>query len=51
MSLFKEDNPLRQLVEQLILDEVKHIEELEMYLREDGTSSSKSKSKTVAKVN
>lgn len=32
-STFKNDNHLRQLVEQLIMDEVAHIEELEMYLR------------------
>ncbi|MCA9815580.1 MAG: hypothetical protein H6677_27285 [Candidatus Obscuribacterales bacterium] len=32
---FENSTPLRQLLEQLIMNEVAHIEELEMYLREE----------------
>lgn len=49
-ELFKDNNPLRQLIEQLILEEANHIEELEMYLREDCDSVKKIKNRTVAQV-
>lgn len=46
--LFEDNDPLRMLIEQFILEEVKDIEDLEMYLRENGTSSSKASKKKVA---
>ena len=47
--LFEDDTPLRQLIEKFILEEANHIEELEMYLREDPDTSNKPY-KSMAKV-
>lgn len=43
LALVEDNTPLRLMFEQVIVDEAKHIEELEMYLRHNITTKAKAK--------